>query len=109
MILKNVFGVISILLSLYLIICNVVNIIEIIEVGKTITNESNGNIKPTLVASEIKTCLVLIFPLIIPVVFSIIHLIRKANFKIFMISVLLIVLNILLFVYSLIEIFNSIQ
>lgn len=107
---KNIFGFFAILIGIYLLHNSITNIIEIqnfdefYNVGEYIAVERS--IAPNLTSGIIKTSLVFLFFLVIPVMLAIIHKKRKADHIILYAVLALVIANFLVFSYLLTLIYN---
>nr|WP_321223334.1 hypothetical protein [uncultured Psychroserpens sp.] len=109
---KNIFGFLAIVVGLYLLTHTIININEILEfkefenIGEY--SAVKKSIQPNLGSGVLKTSLVFLLFLIIPVILSIVHKRRKANNKIMYIALVIVLANFLVFPYLLTLLYNSI-
>jgi hypothetical protein len=109
---KNIFGFLAIVVGLYLLTHTIININEILEfkefenIGEY--SAVKKSIEPNLGSGVLKTSLVFLLFLIIPVILSIVHKRRKANNKIMYIALVIVLANFLVFPYLLTLLYNSI-
>ncbi|WP_460219253.1 hypothetical protein [Psychroserpens sp. MEBiC05023] len=108
---KNIFGLLAILVGIYLLINSISNINEILNyeefyaIGEYVAVKQN--MEPNLMSGVIKMSLVFLLFLLIPVVLSVLHKRRKANNKILYIAIVFIVANFLVFPYLLTLFYNT--